>query len=119
MLQSDGAVETQLRRHLIAEDSDRNGIVEHVMQPAKGDGARQDIQAGVDEAEIVALPWTKHHAVFAQSNRFGVVVPRDMPHREKAQAGSCSAHENRSLGHARLVEIPGAILKTLTDSFRP
>src|SRR5687767_441071 len=45
------------------------------MQPAQMDGLRRDHQAAPDQPQVVALPWTEHHAVLAETD--GLAVPVD------------------------------------------
>ena len=90
MFERDGAVEAKLQSRVV-EGCDGNRIVEHVMQPAKISGLWHDVQFRFDETEIMTLSRAKHHAMFAQSNRFRVAVGGDVPHREKPHAGSSRA----------------------------
>jgi hypothetical protein len=60
--------------------SDSDGIVEHVMTPAKTSRLGHDAQAGSEKLKVVTLPRPKHHSVLPESYWLGVTINRDMAH---------------------------------------
>jgi hypothetical protein len=62
------------------EFSNSDGIVEHIMKPAKTSRLGHDAQAGSEKLKVVALPRPKHHSVLPESYWLGVTINRDMAH---------------------------------------
>jgi hypothetical protein len=84
MLQGDHAVESKPSRRAI-EIRDRDGVVEHIMQPVQIRRLRRDVQARPDEAEIMAFARAEHHPMLTQFHRLRIVIRREVTHRQHAR----------------------------------
>src|SRR5579862_5647331 len=65
------------------EFSNGDGVVEHIVEPAKASGMGRDAQTGPQKLQVVALPRPEHHAVLAEPDGLGVTIRRDVAHREE------------------------------------
>ena len=73
------AFKAKLRSGTI-EFSDSDGIVEHIMKPAKTSRLGHDAQAGGKKLQVMTFPRAKHHSVFPESYWLRVTINRDMAH---------------------------------------
>src|SRR4029079_1660021 len=114
------AVETKLGRHRFVEGHDGHRIVEDVVNPANGGGARRDIHLRLHEPEIMALARAKHRAMFAKSHRLRIPISRDMPDRHKTHLLS-SAHLTSSAQTVKPASVvrPNVLLMATSVASRP
>src|SRR5437868_2871493 len=80
MFESHNTFETELARGSL-KGSDRNGVVERVVEPTQTGRLRTNRESGSNEPEIVALAGPEHHSMLAQTHRFEVAIFGNVAHR--------------------------------------
>jgi hypothetical protein len=71
---------------LSCEAGNRDTVAERVVNPPDVSGLGLYPQAGLDQSLIVAIPWAKHHPVFAKGHRPLVSIGREVTHRKNGHA---------------------------------
>ncbi len=77
MLKRHDALKAKLRSESV-EFSDGDGIVEHIMEPAKTSRIGRDGQAGPEKLKVVTFPRPEHHSMLPESDWLGITINRDM-----------------------------------------
>ena len=96
MLQRHVAFEAQLGGGAF-KSRDRDRVIERIVQPAQMRRLRRDRQLGADQAQIVALARTEHHAMFAETDWFTIAINGGVAHREKRHQAAVPESGRRDL----------------------
>jgi hypothetical protein len=83
MLERDDAFKTQIGGGAI-ECGDTHRVIEDIVQETQMRGLGRNLEARLDEPQVMAFPGPEHHAMLAQRYWFRVTVSRDMPYSEEA-----------------------------------